>query len=546
MKYLLSILPLTLVIILAGCTRESVSVRAALDHAERVMEAAPDSALALMDGIDTASLKTDKGRALYALLMTRARYKNYINETDDSLINVAVNYYSGKGDAHEMLSLFQQACITYNNGLFPKAIATATRANELASSLNDELWCARTEDLIADIFESTLNYTESLRHRQSALKHYLKAGEDTNARLTRLEIALEQSAQKDYAEALENFKLVDTVGCPPELKACYLDYVIKIFYALGKYNTAERLRLELEQFDGFHSKSSVYFNTLTMLKLSLGDIKWAKAYCDSTSAYAVTPMDSLTAMVARMNIYRALGDYKNAFLVEEEVMERQNDIVKETISESAMAAQRDYYNIESIKAEKKAEKNRMATIFVVIIAILIITCVIISVQLRMKLRDREFNDTIRRIRDEIKGHDILYNEQSEFMGQLIDRRFGLINRLCDEYFEVENDDMARRRVYKKVKEEVGHICNTENLAELQNIVNRSRDNILERAKSQIPDLTADNLLMLTLIYSGFAPKTICLILNLKMKTFYTRRQRLVNRIKESDDPDRQEFLDLIR
>ena len=164
----------------------------------------------------------------------------------------------------------------------------------------------------------------------------------------------------------------------------------------------------------------------------------------------------------------------------------------------------------------------------------------------MKLRDREFNDTIRRIRDEIKGHDILYNEQSEFMGQLIDRRFGLINRLCDEYFEVENDDMARRRVYKKVKEEVGHICNTENLAELQNIVNRSRDNILERAKSQIPDLTADNLLMLTLIYSGFAPKTICLILNLKMKTFYTRRQRLVNRIKESDDPDRQEFLDLIR
>ena len=42
-----------------------------LQRAEAVMESAPDSALAILDSIDTATLTRASDRALYALLLTQ-------------------------------------------------------------------------------------------------------------------------------------------------------------------------------------------------------------------------------------------------------------------------------------------------------------------------------------------------------------------------------------------------------------------------------------------------------------------------------------------
>ena len=63
-----------------------------LDRAEPLIETAPDTALALLDSIDSRRLyRGDKAR--YALLRSQALDKNYIDVTNDSLINIAVNYY---------------------------------------------------------------------------------------------------------------------------------------------------------------------------------------------------------------------------------------------------------------------------------------------------------------------------------------------------------------------------------------------------------------------------------------------------------------------
>ena len=57
---------------------------------------APDSALSLLEAIDTASLRGEM-RAYHALLTAQALYKAYIPATSDSLINRAWDYYKDHG-----------------------------------------------------------------------------------------------------------------------------------------------------------------------------------------------------------------------------------------------------------------------------------------------------------------------------------------------------------------------------------------------------------------------------------------------------------------
>lgn len=66
--------------------------------ADSLMQSRPDSALNILRGISMGELATQVDSAYYALLLTQARDKNYIVQTDDSLICYAVAYYDGAND----------------------------------------------------------------------------------------------------------------------------------------------------------------------------------------------------------------------------------------------------------------------------------------------------------------------------------------------------------------------------------------------------------------------------------------------------------------
>ena len=64
--------------------------------ADSLMEIYPDSALSILESISSPQKLPRADRALYALLLTQARHKNYIALGDDSLIKTAVEYYGDK------------------------------------------------------------------------------------------------------------------------------------------------------------------------------------------------------------------------------------------------------------------------------------------------------------------------------------------------------------------------------------------------------------------------------------------------------------------
>lgn len=109
-------------LILAAClcscfhTGEAVSV---LDRAEMYLDTAPDSAFVTLDSLDRSLLNTRELQARHALLYSMALEKVGIEVYNDSIINIALSYYSSVGDSENI----------------SKAMACLDRINENAGTL---------------------------------------------------------------------------------------------------------------------------------------------------------------------------------------------------------------------------------------------------------------------------------------------------------------------------------------------------------------------------------------------------------------------------
>ena len=88
---------LTLSLCVGSCIHHNDAGRL-LDNAEAHLDVHPDSAFVALDSLDRRQLNTPELRARHALLYSIALEKCGISIMNDSIINIAVNYYSNKGD----------------------------------------------------------------------------------------------------------------------------------------------------------------------------------------------------------------------------------------------------------------------------------------------------------------------------------------------------------------------------------------------------------------------------------------------------------------
>ena len=90
--------------VLLSCNRQlSLEHLRLLRDVETFMESRPDSALAVLQGISRAELTTKELGAKYALLLSQALDKNYIDLQSDSIIAPAMRYYWNHGSAEEKM-----------------------------------------------------------------------------------------------------------------------------------------------------------------------------------------------------------------------------------------------------------------------------------------------------------------------------------------------------------------------------------------------------------------------------------------------------------
>lgn len=156
MKHVLSAFFLFFAIFLLchSCKREIATTHPVLLTADSLMWSNPDSALSLLEQIPEPQQLEGADRALYALLMTQARYKCCVLLENDSLIQIAVHYYeSGKEKERLASSYFYWGCVYVENKKLPEAIELYLKSLELMRGSSDSIFVSMIYSHLGDCYD---------------------------------------------------------------------------------------------------------------------------------------------------------------------------------------------------------------------------------------------------------------------------------------------------------------------------------------------------------------------------------------------------------
>ena len=560
-----------------ACSRDKAAI-ALLDSADSLMESLPDSALCILESINRDIITGNETKARYALLMSQALDKNYIDVTSDSLIATATRFYADRPDSPELMkSLFYQARTYYNDGRFDRAAADATHAYEIAVKLDDPFWTGKTAELIADIFNCTYNYDECLNYRNIAVASYAKTGKQNFYQWALLNLSNDYINIGNYENARSIIDTIQTQENDAMSDSSFIhNYINTLFeyhFAKGEYQNAKNNFDSLINLN-FPNLSAIEYGNIGYVEAILGNKTLAKQYIDS--AYRLARQDNINdlfaADIANWGYLKLHGTKNEIINFTYKIIETQNRLVEQSIKQSALGAQRDYYNHQSELAAEKESKMRGYVTIGIIIAVVIIAVIITFFKTRMTLKNNAIELKINEVALLSAEIDKRENECRILKSQLIDisekadtqpqvsqqeaklrqlvnrllaGHFNSINKILDEYYENTDTPTAKAAIYNRVEKELKNLASSKSMGEIENLVNDALDGIMTRFHNEFPDSTKEDTTIFMLNAAGLSQKAISLLTGIKLKSLYTKRARLKERIIKSDTVYKQNFISCI-
>lgn len=557
MRSLFAILVASLLISLvtASCSDNCSTL---LATAESLMTERPDSALSILESVDGSRLSGEQ-QARHALLLSRAYDKNYINITSDSLISIATGYYNRHGDErHRMMALFYQATAYYNGGAYEKAVTDATSSYELACKVNDSYWRAKSAELLADLFYLTYNNDECIRFRKISVSSYAETGDVDYVNWARLSLAVNYSANKEYDLSISIIDSIMPDVCNSSRDSLFKYHCVQSLFLLCVFSDRlEQAKTCFNDLRDFNScqLTAIDYGYIGYVEVKLGNIDEAKAYIDS--AYMLVDKDNLQELLAADLAYweylKRTGDKTDIVSFTEKLIDIQGEIAERTVEQRAVGAQRDYYNIKAVSAVREVSQAYRYIIFGIVGFSLLILVLITFVRMKMQLKNKEIELKISEIAllsARLRECDAnpLDNATSEngnlrhVVDRLIAEWFSPINSLFDEYYETGDSAVAKATMFARVEKEIKKITSKKRIDNIVKIVDDSLDGALTKLRVQLPLISDIDITFIALSIARLSPRAICLFLDIKIKTVYSKRKRLRDKISESDIDDKDMFL----
>lgn len=176
-KHVITLFLGCVIFMFACCNEDTISP--ILHQAEALMEAYPDSALALLDSIPFPEKHSKEDYATWCLLITQARDKNYVEHISDSIITVAVNYFEEKNmPSRKAWSYFYLGRIQSDLGETDEALKSYLKANTYAESLTNNGLKGRIHENTGVLYWNHFIYDKAQNMYQQAYTYY-KADKDT-------------------------------------------------------------------------------------------------------------------------------------------------------------------------------------------------------------------------------------------------------------------------------------------------------------------------------------------------------------------------------
>lgn len=186
----------------------------------------------------------------------------------------------------------------------------------------------------------------------------------------------------------------------------------------------------------------------------------------------------------------------------------------------------------------KERAKRELYMFIGLVVLLIAIGIIVWMRQRMKIQSLK-NETLMAEASGFKSQmDASRSDVSRLemkLHGLLEKRFALIDSLCQTYYESQGTKTERKAIIDKVKSEIDSV-RTDSFPEMEQAVNDCLGNILATVKKNYPDIKAEDYQLLVYLASRLSTRTISLLLGESVDVVYKRKSRLKSRLKVSVEP----------
>lgn len=281
-------------VVLLSCSKADLETERTLEDVASFIEERPDSALTILDTMDSFSLTTSALKARHSLLLAMARDKNYIDDTTDSIIAPAVSWYRRHGSADEKLLMnYYRGRIAMNAGDYETAMRWFADGSRFSEKARNKVWSGRLCNAKFQVYQHLFDSSSAIDAALRSADYYAAAGElsryydainnvacvyeqllDTANALHYLGILrdnwdeLDESQHSCYYAGMLSISsdkkpLLEQYLCDVnDEQVIYWVIVAKSYFEIGNYEQASRALKMAEKYVGTHGLDYKWVNAL--------------------------------------------------------------------------------------------------------------------------------------------------------------------------------------------------------------------------------------------------------------------------------------------
>ena len=366
---------LLLLLLLTGCN-DPKPVTDALTRAEALMNEYPDSAWAVLNTLSPDEMGQNRTRAHYALLYTQAQDKTYRDETNDSLISIAVDYYRHTDDARrKFLSYYYKGRVYTNAKDYLNATSCYMEAEQLADAVGDDYLTGLLYAELGRIYRLYYDYPKSLEAYQKAAECYERAGKTRHRNYMWYNQSTICRNMNRYEESERFLRMALTSAMEAKdmaLVELCLGNLVMLCIEEDRMVEAQTLYAELELLIDEGHGSSSFVAKLSKMYLSERDFIRAKQCIETGWHRAVNRKDSIQMFFSSASLLSALGEDKTAYAELMKGVSLQTDEAHQALQQPVLTAQRDYLS-EKLEFEtyRLRMEKRLRVLYILVFALLL-------------------------------------------------------------------------------------------------------------------------------------------------------------------------------
>ena len=386
---------LLLLALLTACN-DPKPVTDALHRAETLMNEHPDSALSILNAVSPDEMGQNSTRAHYALLYTQAQDKNYIDEVNDSLISVAVDYYRHTDDVrHKFLSYYYKGRVLANAENYLDATTCYMEAEQLADAVGDDYLVGLLYAELGRIYRLYYDYPKSLEAHQKAAECYERAGKIRHRNYMWLNQSSIYLNINKYDESERFLRMALEAGKNEKdndlIESC-LGSLVMSCVEQNQMAEAKELYEELDLIVDEAYGSPSFMGSLAEMYASEGQFVQAEACVEKGWERVDCCTDSINLYVASSELYSRQGRNDLAYHELLKAMTLQNEEAKQALQQPVLTAQCDFLSERlAFEAYQVQIEKRLKGLYILVsvLALVIVTFLFVWIFKKYKKKSQQ-------------------------------------------------------------------------------------------------------------------------------------------------------------